>query len=210
MAEKTVAGRRRAFQAASKVGRLWLPIAGFAGLDNDGTNTVSLSEGVPTLEPASGTIELATIPMTTADEAQHIIPIPWDLDRQKDMAARVVYIHASTDAGDQPVWKVGYKFFAIQDQTVEIKAGVDEDVSITSDATASTDDSLEVTDWTRLKTATYMTRSDVMMGLCLELDALGSALADECEVVGVELAYQRNPAAMHFKSIDAFIRENPV
>ncbi len=204
------AGRRRAHQASLKVKRLWIPIREFAGFDNNGSSDISLSQGTPTLEPASGTIELASLPMTTADEVHHILPIPSDMDIDKDMAARVFFIHASTDAGDKPVFKLGYLFFARQAQTVEIKANVDEDVSLTSDATASTDDSLESTDWYRLSTATYIEDTDVMMGLSLELDALGSATADESEILGVELAYQVNQSAGHFQSIGAFLRENPI
>lgn len=205
-----VAGRRRARQSASKVGRLWLPVRGFAGIDNNGTSDLTLSQGTPSLEPASGNAELAVMPMTTADEVHTIIPVPWDMDICTDLAARIFFIHAAAAADTSISWKLGYLFLAKLAGVPEIKGGVDKDVTFASYTTSSTDDSLEVTPWTNLETATYQTPADVMLALALELDSDGDAEGDECELVGVELAYQRNPAAQSFKTIAAFVRENPV
>ena len=204
------AGGRRARQMASKVGRLWLPANQFMGLDNNGTANITLSQGTPTLEPASGTLEVAVIPMTTADEVHTVIPLPWDMDRSADVAGRVWFIHASTDASDAPVYKVGVKFFGKQAQTVEAQANADKVTSITHPGTVATDDSLEVTDWTALDWKSYLADSDIAAAISVELDNLGSSTADECELVGIELAYQRQPGDLHFTGIDAFVRSNPV
>lgn len=173
-----------------KTCRQWIPIREFAGLDNNGTADISLSQGTPTLEPASGTLEVAAVPMTTADEVHHVMPIPWNLNRDKKVLGRVFFIHASTDAGDKPVFKVGHKFYGKQAQTVEAKGGADSDVSITHPGTVATDDSLEVTNWTDLEWDDNIAATDIMVAITLELDALGSAGADECEVLGVELMWE--------------------
>jgi hypothetical protein len=193
-----------------KYKRLWIPIQGFAGLDDNGTNTISLSQGTPTLEPASGTLEIATIPMTTADEVHHVMPIPWDLDRAQPVCGRVFFIHASTDASDAPVFKVTALFYAKQAQTVEAQGGADKSVSITHPGTVATDDSLEVTNWTELGWEDYITDTDIMVAITLELDALGSATADECEIIGLELGYQIKAMQPHRAQSEYMVDENPV
>lgn len=172
-------------------GRLWLPAHQFQGLDNNGTASISLSQGTPTMEPASGTIEIVTIPMTTADEVHTVLPVPWDWRRDGQVGGRIYFIHASTDASDQPVWNVGTLFYAKQAQTTEIQANADVTVAITSPATSATDDSLEVTAWTNLRWDEYYASGDLLAGIAVELDALGSAGADESEFLGLELMYER-------------------
>jgi hypothetical protein len=157
------------------------------GLDNDGTHTKTLSQGTPTLE-ASGSAEWITLPMTTADEVQHYMPIPWDLDRDRPVRARLHFVHAAAGA-DSPVFKFGYLFFAKQAQVVEVKGNADKDVSMTAHTCSTTNPSLEVTDWMNLDFEDYIAATDVAVGFCVELDALGGAAADECKLLGVELEY---------------------
>lgn len=204
------AGRRRTVQLGMKIGRIWLPANMFQGLDNNGTSSISLSQGTPTLEPASGTIEIATIPMTTADEVHTVLPLPWDLDTDFQVAGRVWFIHASTDASDAPVFKVGTLFYGKQAQTVEMQANADVVATITHPGTVATDDSLEITNWTDLSWDDYVASTDILAGISVEFDALGSATADECEFIGLELAYQRNIAKIHHQNIRAFIADNPL
>jgi hypothetical protein len=192
------------------VGRIWIGARQFQGLDNNGTADISLSQGTPTWEPASGTWEIGCIPMTTADEVHTILPIPWDLDINAQVGGRVWFVHASTDASDAPVFKVTVKFLGKQAQTVELAAGADVSVSITHSGTSATNDSLEITNWTNLRWDEYIARTDILAGITLELDALGSAGADECEFIGLELAYQRNAAGLHFQTSAGFIRSNPL
>jgi hypothetical protein len=168
----------------------WLPIQQFTGLDNNGTSTISLSQGTTTMEPTSGASELTMVQMTTADEVHTLIPIPWDWNRDTKMCGRVWFIHASTDAADAPVWKVTPLFFGKQASVVELQGGAEVTVSITSPATSATDDSLEITNWTDLDWTSYIADTDVAVGITLELDALGSAGADECELLGLELMYE--------------------
>lgn len=204
-----VAGKRRTMQLGSKVGRIWLPSVNFQGLDVN-TSKISLAQGTPTVEPTSGLSEIACIPMTTADEVHTILPLPWDYDRDFKMAGRIWFAHASTDASDAPVFKVGVLFYGKQASLVEMAGGADVVTSITHPGTVATDDSIEITNWTDLGWDGYVAAADVLAGISVELDALGSATADECEFLGLELAYQRNIAKAHFNSIAAFIRSNPL
>lgn len=172
---------------AWKHGRLWLPIRSWAGFDNSGSADITLSQGTPTLEPLT-TIEIAGLPMTTADEIHTVIPVPWDMDRTKKVFGRIYFFHYSTDA-DTPGFKLGTLFFARQAAAAEIKGGVDVDTAFASHTCSTTNMSLEVTKWTDLSWDSYITDTDMLVGLALELDALGSASADECKVIGVELLY---------------------
>lgn len=167
--------------------RIWFSAKDFLGFDNNGTSDISLSQGTPTMEPAT-TIELASLPMTTADEIQHLIPVPWDMDRDQTMRVRVHFQHAAAGA-DTPQFKFAYKFFSRQDQTVEIKGNADKDVTLTAHTCSTTNPSYEVTNWNDLDTEDYISSTDIAMGMCLELDALGSASADECKIFGIELEY---------------------
>jgi hypothetical protein len=178
-------------------------------MDNNGTSTISLSAGTTTLEPMSGPAELTMVPMTTADEVHTLIPLPWDLDRDKPVCGRVYFVHASTDASDAPVWKVTCQFLAKQATVPEIQAGAENTASITSPATSATDDSLEITNWTELGWEDYITTSDVMVGITVELDALGSATADECELIGLELGYQIKATQPHRADSEYLADENP-
>lgn len=124
------------------------------------------------------------------------------------MAARVWFIHASTDASDAPVFKLGALFYGKQAQTIEAQANADLVTSITHGGTVATDDSLEVTPWTKLSWESYVVASDIAMALSLELDALGSAGADECEIIGIELAWERYETQEAVWSVEKLVANN--
>lgn len=172
-----------------KMKRIWIPLRSFQGLDNNGTATLTLSQGTPTVEP-DATGEIVVLPMTTADEIAHFMPIPWDWSYYKKMLARVVFIHASTDA-DEPVFKVTSKFFGRQDALSEFIAGADVTTTFDAHTCSTTGNSIEETVWTDLSWDDYAVKNDRYVGLSVELDALGSASADECKLVGLWLAYER-------------------
>jgi hypothetical protein len=205
---RSAAGAVRARLMASRVGRIWLASHLFQGLDNNGTASISLSEGTPTVEPTSGPSELVCIPMTTADEVHTIMPLPWDMDMDAPVAGRIWFAHASTDASDAPVWKVGVVFVKKQATLPELAAGADVVTSITSAATSATDDSLEITPWYNLSWDSYIDTGDMLAGISVELDALGSAGADESEFLGLELAYQRSPSRAQFETVKSLIAAN--
>lgn len=194
-----------------KIKKMFISWRDFLGYDNDGAADTSLSQGTPTAEPSSGPSELETVPMTTADELHTLIKIPWDLCKSHKVAGRVLFIHASTDASDAPVFKLGTKFLGKQAAVPELQGGADVTVTITHDGTVATDDSLEIAPWTDLQWDQYIDDDDVLAGLALELDALGSATADECELLGIELAYvvEMRTYEARINPIDTLIADNP-
>jgi len=171
-----------------KLKKLWIPVVTFAGMDNNGTSTISLSQGTPTLEPIT-TSELAGVPMDTADEVAHIFPIPWDLNREKKVYARLWFQHASTDA-DTPGFIVTSKFFGRTDAMTEFIAGADVSTTFAAHTCSTNAASLEVTVWTDLSWESYLTSTDMAAAISVELNALGSATADECKLLGIELGYE--------------------
>ena len=82
------------------------------------------------------------------------------------------------------------KFFGRQDALTEFIAGKDAAVSFASHTCSTTAASLEVTVWTDLEWDTYLTTTDMLAAISVELNALGSASADECKLLGLELAYE--------------------
>lgn len=170
-----------------KYRRIWIPVHVMAGIDVN-TDALTLSQGTPTLEPLT-TSEISGIPMTTADEIAHVLPIPWDLRRDKPVLGRIWFQHAAAGA-DTPGWIMTVKFFGKQDAMTEFIAGKDATVSFASHTCSTNNPSLEVTVWTDLEWDTYITTTDVLAAISIELNALGSASADECKLMGVELAYE--------------------
>jgi hypothetical protein len=175
---------------AWKYRRLWIPIRTFAGFDNNGTADISLSQGTPTLEPIT-TSEIAGLPMTTADEIAHILPIPWDMQVSQKVFGRIYFQHAAAGA-DAPVFKVTSKFFGKQDAMTEFIAGADVSKTFTAHTCSTNNPSLEVTKWEDLDWDDYITDTDLLAAISIELDALGSASADECKLLGFELGYEVN------------------
>jgi hypothetical protein len=173
---------------AWKEGRIWIPIRAFSGLDNNGTDTLSLSQGTPTVEPV-GTAEVVGLPMTTADEVCHVLGIPWNLNRDKKVYGRLYFMHAATGA-DLPIFKFGTKFYGKQEALTEFVAGADKTVTFAAHLCSTTNLSLEVTRWEDLEWEQYMVATDLLAAIHVELDDLGGASADECKLLGVEIAYE--------------------
>jgi hypothetical protein len=191
-----------------KEGRIWIPIRQFAGFDNNGTADISLSAGTPTIEPAT-TAEIAVLPMTTADEIAHIMPIPRDLDRDQPVLGRIVFAHYATGT-DAPVFKWTTKFYAKQDALTEFIANADKSTTFAAHTCSATNLSLEITDWTDLSWDDYIDVNDVLVAMSIELDNLGGASADECKLIGVELAYEVEATQTHRQRSSNLAADNPV
>lgn len=178
-----------------KLKRLWIPIGEFSGIQSldyatGGTNptTLSLSQGTPALKAVT-TSEITGLSMDAADEVCHVLPIPWDMDRRKPTRGRIFFQHAAAGA-DTPIFKWGVKFFGRQDAMTEFVAGADVVTTLPAHTCSTNNPSLEVTNFADLSWDDYMTDTDILAAMHIELDNLGSASADECKVLGVELEYQ--------------------
>jgi hypothetical protein len=194
---------------AWKTCRMFIPCQDFS-LDDNGTNTISLAQGTSTIEPCSGTLEQVMIPFTTADEVEVGFPIPWNMDRDKKVLARVFFIHASTDADTGMEFILGSLFFARQAQTVEVKGGA-ECVATKVHGTCSTnDDSLEVTEWFDTLWDTKIDVDDIFVGVNLECNDDGSAEGDEMEFVGIEFMWEIKATDVRRRHTDHQLAAQPV
>lgn len=176
-------------QMGWKAGRFFLPAKLF-NLVFTTDSIVGQSAGNPAEAVQAGAGELAIVQIGAAgDELSAFVPIPWDLDRDAPVLARVWFVHRSTDA-DAPVWILKSKFHAKQVAVVDMDTSEDVATTFTAHTCAAVAESLEVTDWTDLSWDSYITATDIAVGLLLECDNLGSASANEIEFIGLELGYQ--------------------
>jgi hypothetical protein len=192
-----------------KAKRIFIPVHLMAGIDNNGSDNISLSQGTPSVVPAT-TAEVVAMPMTTADEVCHIMPIPWDLDRNKKVLGRIWFLHAAAAADGSISWKCGVKFFGKQDAITEFVAGADKTVTFGAHTTGTGNQSIEITDWNDLNWDSYLASTDVLAGLHVELDSDGDAAGDECKLLGLELMYEVNALDSRRQTTDNMLLEQPL
>jgi hypothetical protein len=191
-----------------KTCRQWIPIREFAGWDNNGTADITLSAGTATLEPIT-TSEIAGLPMDAADEICHVMAIPWNINRNKKVLGRIFFQHAAAGA-DTPIFKWTSKFFGKQDQLTEFIAGADVSTTFAAHTCSTTNPSLEVTVWTDLSWDSYISATDILYAMSIELDSLGSASTDECKVIGVELMWEIEATGEYRQRSSLQVAANPV
>lgn len=173
---------------------IWLPWTAFVSWAQvTGASVVfnfPNSAGAPvTAALGGGATEFAGVQMGAAgDEIQGLFPVPNDMDRTQNPCARVIFVHSAT-GGDAPIWKVHTTFYAKQVAITAPEASADEITTFAAHSVSTTDNSLEATVWTQLIWNDALTSSDLMMGMTLECDDLGSASANEIELLGMEFAY---------------------
>ena len=191
---------RRDRIAHNRLRKLWLPVntlMGWEYLDKNPAGTtpipMSLSQGNTTLAKTGDiTTEIVSAPMTEADEIHTILPIPWDLNRERKVLGRIYFGHESATGDTGLIWKLGSLFFAKQAALSEIQANADTTTTFAAHTCGAVLDSLEVTDWNDLSWDDYITSTDILVGLALEFDTNGTAEDDECNLLGIELCYEAN------------------
>lgn len=193
-----------------KVGRIFLPAKDFLGIIGTAGADTGQSNGGPVVAVQAGAGELGVVQMAAAgDEIATLMPLPPDMKRDAPVAARVWFCHSSTDA-DTPVFKVLSKFHAKQATLVDIDTSEDKLTTFSAHTCSTTAESLEVTDWTDLSWEDYLTDSDVAVGIILECDNLGSASANEIELLGLEIAYEIEATQPELGTVNNLLLENPV
>ena len=172
--------RRRLFISAIEMNGMWMESSGT--LTSQGAGAAVFSAlGVAASELTGIAIGAA------GDEIYSFLPIPWDMDTDKDVWARVWFAHDATDA-DTPVWKVFWKWIKKQEAISDAASSGDAAVTFDAHTCSTTTGSLEVTDWAKLS-LTLAESADVGIQLSVECDNLGSASANEIKFLGLELAY---------------------
>ena len=179
-------------------------IIGAAGAD------VGTSAGAPVVAVAAGASEIGVLQMNAAnDEVTHFMPIPWDLDRNKKVLGRIWFIHSSTDA-DTPVWHVKSKFLAKQATVVDTDTSEDKDTTFAAHTCSTTAESFEITTWTDLNWDLYVQSTDAAVQMLVACTSLGSASADEIELLGLELLYEVDATSERVERSALAIVENPL
>jgi len=184
--------------AHNRLAKLWLPVNTFMGvetLDLGSASTtglqLSLSEGNSTVQKSGQLLgEFVTMQCAEADEIHTVLPIPWDLDRDKKVLGRIFFYHEAAAADTGIIWKIYSKFLGKQEAMVEIQGSKDTVTTCTAHTASATADSTEVTAWNDLSWNKYMTPTDILACLAVEFDTNGDAEDDECNFLGLELCYE--------------------
>jgi hypothetical protein len=176
---------------AWKEERLWIG-APMMGAYSDGTDTLGPANGTPILDPLDAVESVGWLMAAAGDEVHFLWPVPRTWSRTDKVLARIYFEHASATTTDAPVWKVGVLFYGKQAQLAECQANADKVTTFTAHTCGSADPSLEVTKWTDLSFDDYAASTDVLMGISIECDSLGSASANEVKLIGIEFAWEVN------------------
>ena len=159
-------------------------VIGTAGADT------GLNAGTPLVATAAGGAAIGVVQMAAAnDEVSWVIPMPYDLDTSAKVLGRVIFIHASTDA-DTPIFTLKSKFHAKQATVVDFDTSEDQSIAFAAHTCSTTTSSLEMTAWTDLGWDASFVSGDALVALLLIASNLGSASANEIELIGLELMYQ--------------------
>lgn len=158
-----------------------------SGLSVD--RTASLANGAPVFQEIAAAAEISGLAINQAgDEINHNWKLPWDLDREKPIAARIYFAHGSTGATDNPDWLVSMKGWKADEALSDPASSADETLTFPALAVSAANPSLELTAWQKTGLSPF-DADDLFALLCIECNGLGSATGDEISLLGIELAY---------------------
>jgi len=194
---------------AWKEERLWIG-APMMGAYSDGTDTLSPANGTPILDPLDAVESVGWLMASAGDEVHFLWPVPRTWSRTDKVLARIYFEHAA-GAADTPEWKVGVLFYGKQASFAECQANADKVTTFDAHTCSTTDPSLEVTKWTDLSFDDYAASTDVLMGISIECNSLGSASGGEIKLLGIEFAWEVDACEeVHRKLISEVESQNSV
>jgi hypothetical protein len=173
---------------AWNVKRDFIPAILHAGfLESAGTLT-SLGAGAAVFQEILAAAQLAGVAIGAAgDEIFHLWKLPWDMDRDMPLAARIWFFHATTDT-DNPDWVVSLKGLGNQQALTVATTSADGTLTFPALAVAATANALEKTSWQKTSGGIFAA-TDIFANIAVECNGLGSAGANEITYMGLELAY---------------------
>jgi hypothetical protein len=190
---------------AWKTKREFIPVHRMSGF-LEATNLItSLGAGTPVLAEPVAAAQLAGMAINAAgNEIFHFWPIPRDMNRTVPFRVRYHFIHTSTDA-DAPIWKTFYKAIARQQALSAANSSEDEVITHAAHTVSTTANAYEVTVWGLSVSNTKLTADDIAVQFCFECDSLGSASANEINLLGVEIEYDIEATAdyKHYTPMEA-------
>lgn len=170
---------------AWNVRREFIPVHLMAGLSVD--RLAALAAGAAVFQEPVAAAELSGLAIAAAgDTIHHLWKLPWDMDRDMPIAARILFNHATTDA-DTPDWLVSLKGLGLQALTAAT-ATADATLTFPAKAVAAVADALEKTNWIKSSGGVFAA-SDLFCNMAIECNGLGSAGANEITLWGIEMAY---------------------
>jgi hypothetical protein len=173
---------------ASRLKRIWIPVGTMAGLDV--ARTATLGAGVPVFQEAVAAAELGGLAIAAAgDEIYHMMPLPWDLDRDFPMRFRIWFSHSTTTA-DNPDWVIEIKYLGKQIVITDAGDSPDDTLTFPATAVSTTADAMEILDFQACDESNIASTDFAMMFL-VEANGLGAAGANEITLWGVEIEYVR-------------------
>ena len=129
----------------------------------------------------------STYTMADADYITHVMPLPFGIDRNYNIAFRVFFMSGDA-ASDAPVWKV---FFEEKPSgtALEVGSGL-ADAHTQTGATAPTLHATYHTAWDTLSTTALADYSEQdMIQVTVELDDDGGGAADEYSFIGLQIVW---------------------
>lgn len=155
----------------------------------DATQIASLGAGAAIYQEILAAAQIAGLQINQAgDEIFHNWKLPWDLDREKPIAARIYFAHASVGSTDNPDWLVKLKGWKADEALSAATATPDETLTFPALAVSAANPSLELTAWQKTGVNPF-DADDLFALMAIECNGLGSASADEISLLGIELAY---------------------
>ncbi len=171
---------------AFQVKREFIHVAHMTGLAVD--RLESLGGGAAVFQEIVAAAELSGLAIAAdGDEIYHLWKIPWDLDRDQPLQARLWFTHSSTDA-DDPDWLVELKGLAVGAAPSDAGATPDEALTFPALAVSTTADALEKTSWQSTGSNAAIAAADIFMQMMIECNAMVGS-ANEISLLGIELAY---------------------
>lgn len=169
------------------VKRVFIPPHMMSGFAAD--QVTGLGAGAPIYQEILAAAQISGLAIGAAgDEIFTHWKLPWDLDRNLPMAARIYFTHASTGATDNPDWKMFLKGWKADEALSAANSSADETLTFPALAVSAANPSLELTAWQKTG-ANPFDADDLFALICTECNGLGSASADEITLLGIELAY---------------------
>ena len=120
-----------------------------------------------------------------ADQFYDMFLIPWDMDISHPLRWRLLFTHSSTSA-DVPVFTFGFMGLAAGEAMAEITSHAD---TVLTHTVSTTEDALEVSDWKSTGSQSYIASTDSLIITRLAATSLGSASANEIELIALQLEY---------------------
>lgn len=173
---------------AWKTKRVFLQVNSFLGLK--AADGISLADGgAPALADAPvAAAEIQALPMTTADEVYTVWMLPWDLDKDSVMKARLHYMTTAAAADGNIDWEIWLKGVSENEAISDAKSSADFNSAFALETVAATAGSYEITDSLEITAGTFSS-TDKLALIAIELDSDGAADPDELCLLGLEIEY---------------------